>query len=256
MFVRNLAFKCSIKCNLPNVLTLRAASLTNRKKYVRRKPEKNKSAIGACLQVIGSGAADQPASVLLNLVDSRYLFNCGEGTSRLSSGTDVNLKKIDHAFFTQSKWSRIGGVTNLMFATIAHLGHLPTIHGPDNLFSIFQRMSNLSILGGMFKQRFNAETFRHCERFEDNKVIIQPVKIQHLDETACVFVCKLKKIQGRFSITKAVNLNVPNDLILQIHRGEDVTLDDGTVVTAKEVRHPDTPEATILCELNYFLLIL
>lgn len=245
MFARSLLLKTSLKP--PNIVIVRTG-ISHRKKYLQPKTETRNSAYGASLQVIGSGASDQPAAILLNLEDRRYLFNCGDGMKRLCFDAKVPLGKTHHAFFTKSKWDSIGGVTNLLFETAAFSGQLPTIHGPDNLFKIFKRMSYLSILGHMFEKRVNSELFRNSDRFEDSQVVIKPVKLQYLEETAIMYVCKLKEFKGSFSLNKFIERNLPTQLMAQLHRGEDVTLDDGSVVTAKEVQSSDYPETHIICK--------
>lgn len=239
---------CS-KCYLPPLFIVRGLKVQFRKKYVQRKRESTLNASGAHLQVLGSGAQDQPASVILQARDKRYLFNCGEGIGRLCTNAGISLKKVEHAFFTQSKWNCIGGITSLMFATIASNGHLPIFHGPKNLFKIAQRMSFLSIIGGIYKHRFTEANFHSDERFEDHKLVIEPIELKHSQDTAMIYMCKLKECRGRFSLEKSIDKDVPGPLLVKLFRGEDVTLDDGTIVTPNDVRHSDSAEIFFIGDL-------
>lgn len=227
-----------------------------RKKFVRRPwltQEETSRSWGAHLQVLGSGAADQAASVLLTTANKKYLFNCGENIGRFSQDQKVSLKKVDQTFFTQSKWNCIGGVTSLIFATVASTGFPPKFHGPKNLHPIVQRMIFLSSLGGLFKHRFRADTFDTGRLYEDHRVVIKSVELKRLQEdTAIIYMCKLKECRGKFSIKKSIDRKVPIDLVGKLAKGEDVTLDDGTVITSAEIRHPDMPEVVIFCKQMEF----
>lgn len=248
MFSLTKSYKyCSI-CYSPFRLTVRGLQVKNRKKYVRRKQESTLNATTAHLQVLGSGAMDQPASVMLVARDKRYLFNCGEGIGRMCKNADVSLKNIEHAFITQSKWNCIGGITSLMFSTIASNGHLPIFHGPSNLFKIFQRMSFLSIIGGLYKHRFTEDIFHSLERFEDHKLVVEPIELKHSEDSAMVYFCQLKQCRGSFSLEKSVEKNVPGPLLVKLFQSESVTLDDGSVVQPDDVRNPDSPDIFFICK--------
>lgn len=237
---------CS-KCISPQQIIVRKLQMAFRKKYVRPKKESTIRATSAHLQVLGSGGADQPGSVILQAVDTRYLFNCGEGIGRMSKNAGISLKNIDHAFFTQSKWNCIGGITSVIFSTIASSGYPPTFTGPDNLQKIFQRMSFLSTVGGTFKHRFTDDLFK-CERFEDHKIVIEPIELKNLKDSAIIYVCKLKECRGGFSLKKSLDKNVPPHLLGNLHQGESITLVDGTVVNPNEVRNEDWPETYFISE--------
>lgn len=235
------------RCFPPPYHIVRTLKMSYNKKYVKRKYESNVRATSAHFLVLGSGAPDQPASVLLQAVDTRYLFNCGEGIGRMSKNANISLTNIDHTFFTQSKWNCIGGITSLIFSSIASSGHLPTFTGPENLRKIFTRMSFLSVVGALFKHRFTDDQFR-TQRFEDNKIVIEPIELKHFKDSAFIYVCKLKECKGRFSLQKSIEKNIPPALVANLFRGEDITLDDGTTVTANEVKNQDWPDMYFIGE--------
>uniref|UniRef100_A0A8D8W545 Zinc phosphodiesterase ELAC protein 2 n=1 Tax=Cacopsylla melanoneura TaxID=428564 RepID=A0A8D8W545_9HEMI len=89
------------------------------------------------LQVLGSGAYGAPKSLYLFTDQSRYLFNCGEGTQRLAHEHKMRLAKLDSIFITQPTWDNLGGLPGLAL-TIQDVG-VPeiTLHGPDGLEQIF-----------------------------------------------------------------------------------------------------------------------
>lgn len=253
MFLPQKIHSIYSKCFSPLKFIQRTAKMSNRKKYISKKPHETNT-FGMHLQVIGSGAADQPAIIALNGVDKCYLFNCGEGIGRHCQEANINLTKISNIFFTQSKWNCIGGVTSVIFATVAFAGYPPKFHGPKNLPKIIQRMIFLSSLGGLFKHRFEEGTFFTTERFEDNKIVVQPIALNCENETAMLYVCKVKARPGGFSLKKSVEKNVPAALLPKLYNGEAVTLDDGTVVKSTDVRFPDMPEANMICTIRFFFL--
>lgn len=249
MFLAQKIHSFSSKCFLPLKFVYRTAKMSNRKRYITKKsPAIN--AWGIHLQVIGSGAADQPAIVALDGHDKCYLFNCGEGIGRHCQEAKIHLKKISNIFFTQSKWHCLGGVTSPIFTTIALDGYPPKFHGPKNLPTIIQRMIFLSSLGHLFKHRFTEETYFTTERFEDNKIVVQPISLHCGNETTMLYVCKVKERKGGFSLQKSVDKNVPAALLAKLFNGESITLNDGTVVEPVDVRFPDMPEVNMICMID------
>lgn len=239
------------KCYTPLKSIHRTVKMSKRKKYIKESVVES-NAPGIELQVIGSGAADQPAIVALNAVEKCYLFNCGEGIGRHCQEARINLKRISNIFFTQSKWNCIGGVTSVNFVTIALTGYPPKIHGPENLQKIIQRTVFLSSVGGLFEHRFKGDSFFTTERFEDNKIIVDPIPLEFKNETAMIYVCKLKARRGGFSLQKSVEKNVPATLLPKLFNGGTITLDDGTTVKPTDVRYPDMPEINLMCKQTQY----
>nr|CAD7441864.1 unnamed protein product [Timema bartmani] len=94
------------------------------------------------LHVLGSGAKGAPKSLYVFTDQSRYLFNCGEGSQRLAHEHKMKLSKLEHIFITHSTWDNIGGLPGVAL-TIQDVG-VPeiTVHGPagtDELFSATRR---------------------------------------------------------------------------------------------------------------------
>lgn len=192
------------------------------------------------LQVIGSGAADQPPAVILRVSNKSYLFNCGEGIKRYCQDSEVNLNKISNVFFTQSKWNCIGGILDLMCTT--HECRPPNFHGPNNLQTIFQRMIHLSSLAKTMQKYFISDLFTSNRRYEDDRVVIEPIELQSHGETIVIYLCQTLARRGGFSVEKATDSRIPIELLPKLLRGEDVTLDDGTVIASDDLRQPDLPE--------------
>ncbi|XP_017892502.1 ribonuclease Z, mitochondrial isoform X2 [Ceratina calcarata] len=82
--------------------------------HQKKKLKKFQSHFSAKLKVIGSGAPGIPACLYLISDHSNYLFNCGEGTQRLSQEHHCKLSKIDNIFVTHLTWKNIGGIPGLL----------------------------------------------------------------------------------------------------------------------------------------------
>ncbi|KAK4874327.1 hypothetical protein RN001_013687 [Aquatica leii] len=126
------------------------------------------------LQVLGTGAMGAPRSLYVFSDQSRYLFNCGEGTQRLAHEHKMKLAKLEHIFVTQSTWNNIGGLPGTAL-TIQDVG-VPqiTLHGPQGLDEIFTATRRFVILRDL-----NIEVVECNEKtmFEDNVMKVQYVPI-------------------------------------------------------------------------------
>lgn len=82
--------------------------------HQKKKLRKFQSHYNAKLKVVGSGAPGIPACLYLMSDHSNYLFNCGEGTQRLSQEHHCKLSKIDNIFVTNLEWKNVGGIPGLL----------------------------------------------------------------------------------------------------------------------------------------------
>lgn len=67
------------------------------------------------------------------------------------------------------------------------------------------------------------------------------------EKYAVSYICSTKKVLGTLSYEKCVELGVPCGPILgKLKNGEDITLEDGTVVKSSDVKKPDQPGVVII----------
>ncbi|KAF5288455.1 hypothetical protein FQR65_LT02107 [Abscondita terminalis] len=127
------------------------------------------------LQVLGTGAVGAPRSLYVFSDQSRYLFNCGEGTQRLAHEHKMKLAKLEHMFITQNTWNNIGGLPGTAL-TIQDVG-VPqiTLHGPRGLDEIFNATRRFVVLRDL-----NIEVADCSERthFEDNVMRVKYVPVR------------------------------------------------------------------------------
>lgn len=165
----------------------------------------------AYLQVIGSGAIDQNPSLLLSTTNDRYLFNFGDGASRLFNRVGGQSGRIKNVFLTQSNWQCIGGVPALFLATFLSYGSVPRFHGPPKMNKIIQRILHLSTLG--IQINFSTQDVDSKNNFfEDEAIRVDFIELttnaQHDESTepkngvAFAYLCKLKKLRGAFAVEK------------------------------------------------------
>lgn len=189
------------------------------------------------------------ASLVISTNKKTYLFNCGENIARLCESQRVKTGHIEHIFLTQSKWSHIGGIATIMFHTFALTGKMPIFHGPiSNLFKFIRRVSHLSTIGPMFKKSITPAILNDDDHVENETFRFEKIPIKTAGgESAYSYLCKVEPYKGKLSITKTVDKGVPpGELLTKLIQGEDITLDDGTVVTQKDVCFPDSPAFSFL----------
>lgn len=75
----------------------------------------------AYLQVLSTGTADCPPSVILHFDSQRYMINCGEGTQRLCMQQKVRFSKLKTILFTRTHWDCIGGTPGMLL-TLSDVG--------------------------------------------------------------------------------------------------------------------------------------
>lgn len=142
-----------------------------------------------------------------------------------------------------------------MFATVALTGQMPLFHGPiTNLFKFIRRLSHLSLIGPLFKMSITSDsTINEDDHVENETLRFEKIPIKNGDgdgESANIaysYLCKLKPYKGKLSIAKTVDKRIPpGPMLTKLIQGEDITLDDGTVVTQKDVSFPDSPAFNFL----------
>ncbi|KAF9276888.1 hypothetical protein BGZ68_009684 [Mortierella alpina] len=87
----------------------------------------------AYLQILSTGTADCPPSVILHFDSQRYMINCGEGTQRLCMESKLRFSKLKTILFTRTHWDCIGGVPGMLL-TLSDVGARNiTMLGGENL---------------------------------------------------------------------------------------------------------------------------
>ncbi len=70
-------------------------------------------------------------------------------------------------------------------------------------------------------------------------------------QTSIAYICRLTPKLGTLNLAKCVEKNVPpGPLLGKLKNGEDVTLENGIVVKACDVKDPDEPGPIFISELR------
>ncbi|XP_014276351.1 ribonuclease Z, mitochondrial isoform X1 [Halyomorpha halys] len=255
-----------------------------KKQRVKIKEKSSKYSPGIVnLQILGSGAKGAPRALYLFTDQSRYLFNCGEGSQRLAHEHKIKLSKLEHIFITYGSWKNIGGLPGVAL-TLQDVG-VPqlVLHGPENIDSMFPATRRFVVLKNLSIKTASCTT---KDVYEDNVITVKyiplaatqnrrpvsatdsivsdetniedeidyyehekksemkrrsssaepgPKKLSEEDVVMC-YAVKLQPKPGALCLEKCVEAGVPpGPLLGKLKAGEDVVLNDGTIVRSADV---------------------
>lgn len=222
-------------------------------------------------QVLGSGARGGPRSLLLHTDHRRYLFNCGEGTQRLTSQLALSrtLAQLEHVFVTSKSWANLGGLPGMCLSARASGAPDITIHGPPGCMELYEATKGFILL-------FDFDVLRHRLEdgdFSDGAVTVRSVELHRslpstsapvaaeweglaeegrqggitYQDSVVAYICSFSPKAGRLDVAACVDLGVPpGPLLGKLKAGQDVTLEDGRLVRACEVVAEAAPPSSYL----------
>lgn len=183
-------------------------------------------------------------SILLRREGELFLFDCGEGTQ-------VSLRSLN------LKWKKI----TTIFISHTHADHITGLPGMLMLSAQVDRDEPLYVIGPPRTKEYVASSRKVLEMYINFDIIVQ--EIQHPEEAQIVYrgdgfhvrsiplshtrVCvgyilEEETRPGIFHPERAMELGVPRGpLWSRLQQGEDVTREDGTVVTPAEVMGDSRP---------------
>lgn len=165
--------------------------------------EIGKPAETVSLSVIGAGPPVELVSLLVSTSHQEgYLFNCGEECARFLAQDQHRIADISYIFFTQVKWSCIGGISSLNSIFYKIKKRLFQYYGPMKLFGCMRRILCLSIMKEvpLEQESFNAKFFEN-DSIRIDFVSITPempaaasAQARDINEVI-VYLCTLKLLQ-------------------------------------------------------------
>ena len=119
----------------------------------------------------------------LQVFVSRYLFNCGEGTQRLTSQLSLSraLATLEHVFITSKSWRHLGGLPGLCLSCRAAGAPDITIHGPKGCMDLYEATKAFVTLFEFDVQAHNAED----GAFEDGGVRVETIVLKRATSLEC-----------------------------------------------------------------------
>ncbi|XP_077995055.1 zinc phosphodiesterase ELAC protein 2-like [Glandiceps talaboti] len=104
------------------------------------------------LQVVGSGPPHCPPSLFLfsDVINRRYLINCGEGTQRVMNQHRMKISRLENVFITSLSWKNIGGLVGLTL-TLRDTCHSKKVnyYGPPGLSEVLSAARVFAVLDGI-----------------------------------------------------------------------------------------------------------
>jgi len=199
------------------------------------------------LEFLGTGAGmpskgRNTSSLALKLYEERgtiWLFDCGEATQHQILRTAIKPRKIEKIFITHLHGDHIFGLPGLLSSRSFLGGEEPTpltLYGPSGLKEWVHFTLDLTKTHLNYPIRF--VEIEEGIIFEDEQFIVKAKKLEHV--IPCYgFRIEQKPLPGELYIEKALKLGVPKGPLLgKLKNGEDVVLDNGTIVYSKEVTGP------------------
>lgn len=199
------------------------------------------------LEFLGTGAGmpskeRNTSSLALKLYEERgtiWLFDCGEATQHQILHTTIKPRKIEKLFITHLHGDHIFGLPGLLSSRSFLGGEEPTpltLYGPKGVME-WVRFS-LELTKTHLNYPIHFVEIEEGIIFEDESFIVTAKKLNHV-VPSFGFRIEQKPLPGELFIEKALKLGVPKGPLLgKLKKGEDVTLEDGTIVYSKEVTGP------------------
>lgn len=186
----------------------------------------------------GTPTRERNVASVAMVLDSRVLlFDCGEGTQQQLLRAPVRSGAIDAIFISHLHGDHLFGLPGLLATLGLHGRTAPlTVYGPPGLQAYLAAVP----YGG----RAFAVTVVESGAGEVHRGAGYHVTAAFMDHTApCLGYALIEdERRGALDAARARELGVPpGRLYGALHRGDDVTLDDGTVVLSSTVVGPSRP---------------
>jgi len=233
-----------------NMSRIHTAAASLLKKRLAEKPSVTNLAE---FQFIGGNSDTFSPSLLVSSEGHQYLFNCGEGLQRICYSNKISLVSLRNVFLTHVDWSNVSGIYGLSL-TLKDIGcpHI-RVHASASLNGLFEASKNALT----FDTGIQCTTADLVGRdFEDRGIHIQPIVIEpkssissedslraskkrkHVPKSF-VYVCTLPDLPGALDPIKCKDMKVPvGPMLGQLKSGQDITLEDGTIVRSADVCRP------------------
>ena len=197
------------------------------------------------LLFLGTGAGmpskqRNTSALALKLLEERgavWLFDCGEATQHQILHTTIKPRKIEKIFISHLHGDHIYGLPGFLGSRSFQGGDEPVeIYGPSGIKEFVESVLRISRTHLNYSIRFIEEM--EGVIFEDDLMKVTAAKLDHVI-SSYGFRIEQKPLPRKLLIDRAKELGVPKGpLLARLKKGEDVGLEDGSIVKSVEVTEP------------------
>ncbi|MCM3611206.1 ribonuclease Z [Planococcus sp. MERTA32b] len=197
------------------------------------------------LLFLGTGAGmpskqRNTSALALKLLEERgavWLFDCGEATQHQILHTTLKPRKIEKIFITHLHGDHIYGLPGLLGSRSFQGGdEALEIYGPPGIREFVESVLRIS----RTHLNYNIHFIEELEGviFEDELMKVTTAKLDHVIPSYG-FRIEQNPLPPKLLIDRARELGVPKGpLLAKLKRGEDVILDDGSIIKSMDVTEP------------------
>jgi len=206
------------------------------------------------LTILGCYAATprtltNPTSQVLEMKNSMFLIDCGEGTQVQLRKHKLKFSRINHVFISHLHGDHFYGLIGLI-STFSLLGRKADLHvyGPKGVKEITLLQLKLSASWTSYNLYFHELESKESEViFEDEKVIVSTIPLKHRVYTNG-FLFQEKSGDRKLNLDDVQKYGIETCYYNKIKSGSDMTLDDGRVIPNKTLTFdPYPPKSYAFC---------
>lgn len=176
------------------------------------------------------------SSLSLNLFHERgvfWLFDCGEGTQHQILNSPLKLSKCEKIFITHLHGDHIYGLPGLLTSRSHQGATLPlTLYGPKGIRAFVECC--LQVSQAKLNYDLSYVEFSEGVIFSDDQFVVEAALLEHRMASYGFRITECDK-PGRLKAEQLQAQGIkPGPIYSQIKAGNDITLEDGTVIKASD----------------------
>ena len=191
-----------------------------------------------------------PTSQYLEINNSHFLVDCGEGTQRQMRKYKVGFSKINHIFISHLHGDHFYGLVGLL-STYGILNREKELHiyGPKGIKEVTLLQLKISQSHAKYKMIFHELTSKKSELiFEDDKVSVSTIPLTHRVYTNGYLFTEKEKPRKLNMLNISGYPEIGRADYLNIKAGRDFTLASGEIVPNAELTiNPPKPLSFAFC---------
>lgn len=199
------------------------------------------------LTILGCYAATprtmtNPTAQVLEMKNSMFLIDCGEGTQVQLRKNKVKFSRINHVFISHLHGDHFYGLIGFI-STLSLLGRQSDLHvyGPKGIKEVTLLQLKLSGSWTSYNLYFHElDSTESQVVFEDDKVIVSTIPLKHRVYTNG-YLFQEKSGDRKLNLDAVQNYGIETCYYQKIKSGGDITLDDGTVIPNEKLTFDPLP---------------